>query len=294
MSYTINPHLPRLRMEAVNLVRSGWSVRKVSRYFGFSHGAILNWIKKAPRDGRRTIPTESSRPNKSPRAISQGMVARIIETRKQSKRCSEVVYETLKAEGVSVSLSTVKRILSRYGCLNKRSLWKKKRTYPPRPNAQRQGELVEFDTIHFMNKEGIKSYVYTALDVYSRYGYAMLSQKANCHRSVRFLKKVQQYFPFEIKCVQTDNGPEFGLYFTDALSRTRISHRHIHPRSPNENGHLERFNRTLQEEIPKHNLYIHAQEDLSQYLVHYNTKRMHMGIKFKTPQQKLEEVVRSY
>jgi hypothetical protein len=26
-------------------------------------------------------------------------------------------------------------------------------------------------------------------------------------------------------------------------------------------------------------------------LEHYNTKRLHMGIKFKTPQQKIQEVV---
>jgi len=281
-------------MKAVLLVRKGWSIRKVARYFGFSHGAILNWIKKAPRDGRKTIPTENCRPQISPRAIPDNLVARIIDARQKSKRCSEVVYETLKSEGVIVSLSTVKRTLSRYGCLARRSPWKKKRRYPARPEAQRQGDLVQLDTIHFVNKDGERSYVYTALDVYSRYGYAMISNKSNCHRSIRFLKMARLYFPFAIKCVQTDNGPEFGLHFTDFAARNGIAHRHIHPRSPNENGHLERFNRTLQEEIPKHNLYIHAQEDLSQYLIHYNTRRMHMGIKFKTPQQKLEEVVTSY
>ena len=294
MAYTTNPKLPEVRMKAVLLVRRGWSVRKVARYVGFSHGAILNWQKKAPRDGRSIIPTLSPRPRKSPRAISQELVGLIIATRQKSKRCSEVVYEILKVEGVSVSLSTVKRVLARYGCLRKRSPWKKRRVYPIRPDIKTQGDLVQFDTIHFVDKGGKRSYVYTALDVYSRYGFAMISKKSNCHMSVQFLKKAQKYFPFQMRCIQTDNGPEFGLHFTDAVKRRGVLHRHIHPRSPNENGHLERFNRTIQEEMPTNNLCIFLPKDISIFLTHYNTKRMHMGIKFKTPQEKIHEVVRSY
>ena len=294
MAYTTNPKLPEVRMKAVLLARKGWSVRKVARYFGFSHASVLNWIKKAPRDGRKTIPTESSRPKKSPRSVSQDLVARIIATREKNKRCSEVVYETLKLEGVQVSLSTVKRTLSRYGCLKKRSPWKKKRTYPHRPNVNAQGDLVEFDTIHFVDKDGKRTYVYTAIDVYSRYGYAMSSAKSNCHASIRFLKKTLGYFPFVCRCIQTDNGPEFGLHFSDAVRRGGMMHRHNHPRSPNENGHLERFNRTIQEEIPKQNMCIFIPKDISRFLEYYNKERMHMGIQYKTPQEKLQEVVRSY
>ena len=278
-------------MKAVLMVKKGVSVRKTARYFGFSHGAVLSWIKKASRDGRETIQTRSSRPKNSPKAISKETVARIIATRIKIKRCSEVVHEKLKSEGVSVSLSTVKRVLSRYGCLKKRSLWKKQRRYPIRPDIQKQGDLVEFDTIHFVDRSGKREYVYTALDVYSRYGFAMKSSKANCYQSIRFLRKSVRYFPFKISCVQTDNGPEFGKFFSDCVSRNRVQHRHIHPRSPNENGHLERFNRTIQEEMPRNNLCIFIENDIEKYLTHYNTERMHMGINYKTPIQKIQEVV---
>jgi len=94
--------------------------------------------------------------------------------------------------------------------------------------------------------------------------------------------------------IQTDNGPEFGLHFADAVTRGGMTHRHIHPRSPNENGHLERFNRTIQEEIGRHGWCIFMPQDISKYLHHYNEERMHMGINYKTPQQKIQEVVRSY
>jgi transposase InsO family protein len=208
----------------------------------------------------------------------------IIGVRNETKRCAEVVYETLKERNIPVCLSTVKRVLSRYGCLKKRSLWKKRRMYPIRPDVFKQGDLVEFDTIHFVDKDGVRTYIYTAIDVFSRYGYAHWYRRANTHSSLLFLKNVQRYFSFKVSCIQTDNGPEFGKWFTDHCA---TKHRHNHPRSPNENGHLERFNRTLQEEPQKHGLSIFNVKDVKTYLEHYNNKRMHMGIKFKTPQEML-------
>ncbi len=147
--------------------------------------------------------------------------------------------------------------------------------------------LVEMDTIHFVNKYQKRSYVYTALDVYSRYGFAIPVKKIGCAPSVKFLKHVQMYFPFPIQTIQTDNGPEFGKYFTDTVARGGMSHRHNHPRSPNENGHLERFNRTIQEEIGRHGLCIFIKKDVELYVQHYNQERLHMGIDFKTPAQLL-------
>ena len=37
MPYTNNPNLPRVRMEAVELVQQGKSVRETARHFGFAH-----------------------------------------------------------------------------------------------------------------------------------------------------------------------------------------------------------------------------------------------------------------
>jgi len=288
MPYTTNEKVGRVRVLAIRLLREGKSTREVARHLGYAQGTIVKWWKRRDETWhQQTLPTRSSRPHSSPRATSKELVARIIATRKQTKRCAEVVHAQLQRDGVTVSLSTVKRTLSRYGLLKKRSPWKKKRRYPIRPDVATEGDLVELDTIHFVDKHGKRSYVYTALDVYSRYGFAMRSSKANALASIRFLKEVRRYFPFAIRCVQTDNGPEFGRFFTDWVNLQQIAHRHNHPRSPNENGHLERFNRTLQEEPPRHGWSIFVDRHLSEYLEHYNKERLHMGIAFKTPRQML-------
>lgn len=284
MAYTTNEKVGKVRILAIRMVLSGKSTRETARYFGYNQSTIVRWYKRRNEawHKKEELPTRSSRPHTSPRRTPREIEAKIIAIRKETKRCAEVVYEHLKLEKVDVSLSTVKRVLKRYGCLKERSRWKKRRIYPIRPDIAKEGDLVELDTIHFVDRENKRSYLYTALDVYSRYGFAMLSKKANTHASLRFMRKVKEYFDFEINCFQTDNGPEFGKFFTD---NCHTKHRHNHPRSPNENGHLERFNRTLQEEPQKHGFSIFIAKDVKKYLEHYNTKRMHMGIKFKTPKE---------
>ena len=93
---------------------------------------------------------------------------------------------------------------------------------------------------------------------------------------------------FIIKTIQTDNGSEFSQFFTDYANRIHIHHRHNHPRSPNENGHLERFNRTVQDEPWKFGFTYWKQESLDQYMEYYNTKRHHLGINLKTTREMLE------
>lgn len=292
MAYTTNEKIPRLRALAVRMVRQGKSTREVARYFGYNQSSIARWCQRAPRGFVGRIETRSSAPKTSPRSLPKETVGRIIHARIKSKRCAEVVYEMLKAEGIEVSLSSVKRKLSRYGLLNKRSPWKKQKVYPPRPEAKSPGMLVQMDTIHFVDKYGKRIYVYTALDVYSRYGFALLSPKASCGKSIAFLTRAIRYFPFRIQNIQTDNGSEWSIHFTDFVKRQKMAHRHIHPRSPNENGHLERFNRTIQEEcidrIPKKVASLNRA--LSRYLGYYNSERLHMGISLRTPMQLLNPV----
>ncbi|MBC7330207.1 transposase family protein, partial [bacterium] len=50
-----------------------------------------------------------------------------------------------------------------------------------------------------------------------------------------------------MKCVQTDNGSEFVGEFEDFLRNKGIIHFYTHPKRPQENGYVERFQRTIQE-----------------------------------------------
>lgn len=281
MPYTTNENITAVRQEAKRLLSLGWSTRKVSRHLGYAQGTIVKW------NHRRNLATQSARPKKSPNALSEEMVARVIAKRLEVRRCAEVIHHLLAKDGVSVSLSSVKRICAKYCApLKRKSPWKRTRKYAPRPDATHPGALVEVDTIHFFER-GVKRYVYTALDVYSRVGFAWASPRIGANLTCTFFDKAKKYFTFELECIQTDNGSEFAVWFTDHVKRNGASHRHNHPRSPNENGHLERFNRTIQEEMPKEGLCFAEDEDIPVFIEWYNTKRPHLALSCKTPLEML-------
>jgi len=282
-------------MEAVRLVRSGWSMVKVGRHLGYTQGAVSKWMKRAPSDLRaRVVPTQSSRPYHHPHELSVELVRTIIAYREKYRRGAEVLRELLRRDGITASLSSVKRTLVRNE-LTRFSKWKKWHTYPPRPLSNVPGMLVELDTVHD-GPSGGQLYLYTLLDVCSRWAYAIPSLRINTHRSVRFVDGARETAPFAFHTLQSDHGSEFAKRFTERITARGMAHRHSRVRTPNDNAHLERFNRTIQEEciarMPRK--IIVWRKEIPEYLRWYNEGRPHLGLDMKTPLQKVAETIPSY
>lgn len=284
MAYSNNPQLPRVRMEAVKLVRSGWSIRKAARHFGFSHGALINWLKIAPPDGRSVIPTLSSAPKSHPNALPNEKVDAIVSQRKKRNRCAKIVHRELLNQGIVVSLSSVDRTLKRKGLVKRRNPEKRWHAHEPRPEAVLPGDLVQMDTITFQIGKK-KFYVYTLIDLASRWAYAKVSMRINTHCSLRFLKEAMVVAPFRFKMIQSDHGQEFSTWFTEHIQLLGLAHRHSRVRKKNDNAHIERFNRTLEDECLYKTCYNPKayQKAIDAYLPYYNNERLHLGINYLTP-----------
>jgi transposase InsO family protein len=279
--------MPQVRMDAVKMVRKGHSMRSVARHFGYNVSTISKWVQRAPDDARRTIPTVSSRPHTQPNALPQQIINLIIELRLKRRRCSEVIHYELQQMGVQVSLSSVKRVLKRAGLLKEKSKWKKYHIPVPRPVAAYPGALVQLDTIHIQPLlQQKRFYIYTLLDVYSRWAYAWVSQKLSAGKTVLFLQQAVTHASFEFQMLQSDHGPEFSPWFT---KHAGVQHRHSRVRKPNDNAHLERFNRTIQEECLYGIEQVPAvyQEAIDHWLPYYNNERPHLGLNFLSPSQVL-------
>src|ERR1035437_6981799 len=191
MTNTIIKYIPRVRRDAADLVRRGWSTRKVARHFGFSQSVIVKWVAKAKQYGHVAIPTQSSRPKHHPKQLSDNLVWKIFHQRIKSKRCAEVVHQELLNQGIVVSLSSVKRTLDRTGLLRKRSPYKRYHPHQDRPLALQPGDLVQIDTIHLMISEKKRIYIFVLIDVYSRWVYAKSYEKMNGATSLKFVKEAQ-------------------------------------------------------------------------------------------------------
>ena len=285
MAYSNNPNLPQVRGKAVELVLKGWSIRKVARHLGFTHSAVVKWMARAKIRGYGAIPTRSSKPKASPRALSVAVVSAIIKERVGRRRCAEHVYHALKKQGIEVSLSSVKRTLDRCHLRKSRSPWKRPHDFTERPLAAYCGALLELDTIHIIAPDGSRIYVYTIIDLFSRWAYAEIVEKIGVEQSARFVRRAQKVAPFRFEMVQTDHGSEFSIRFTHRLQKQGMRHRHSRVRQKDDQAHIERFNRTVQEECldrVEHSVSSFKQA-LKAYMPWYNGERSHMGINYQTP-----------
>jgi putative transposase len=277
--------MPAIRREAAQLlVRKRWSTRKVARHFGFNQSTIVRWFNKSKIYGYHDIPTKSSRPHHHPRQLGEEVVNRIVALRIQTRRTSEVVHQHLLNEGIRVSLNSVRRTIDRHGLMKKRSKWK--RYHPPvdRPYPLKSGDLVQIDTIHRMISEKKRLYVFVLIDVYSRWVYAKAYERMSGKHTIRFVNEAQRKASFHFQMLQSDHGSEFSQWFT---SRIQKDHRYTRIGKPNDNAHIERVNRTIQEEcldrIPNNVLKINC--ELKRYLQYYNYERLHLSLNLKTPSQ---------
>jgi len=178
--------------------------------------------------------------------------------------------------------------------LKKRSSWKRPHDYTERPIPSFAGALLEADTVHIVLPDGSKIYIYTLIDLYSRWAYAEVVKKINGRASANFITRAKALVPFKMEMIQTDNGSEFQKMFRFQIYKLGLTHRYSRVRQSNDQAHIERFNRTIQEECfdrTTQNIY-YFRRALKEWLPYYNKERMHMGINYKTPVEMLEAVPR--
>lgn len=319
MAYSTNPNLPRARAFALKLlIAEKRPLAVVAARCGVHRSTIWRWKQKWQvlnehvqltndnRPGRTAqaqapsafrlaactwlVPTLVSRPQHSPQAIAAAVVARVLELRALLKRCAEVIWHhAVHDEGIRISLSSVRRILKRHYCFLGARKKRVRPDNPRRPQVTEPGELVETDTIHYV-RLGTKHrvYVYTVIDVCTRMAYAEVHPKILPGIAAQVVLHARNEFGFAFQLVQADNGPEFSRYFEQVTRGNGMPLRHTRLGRPNDNAHIERFNRTIQEEclgstITASTSIAHMQGKLTNYLEHYNYKRVHLGLQLRTP-----------
>lgn len=315
MAYSNNPNLPKARATAMRLlIADGLPSQTVANRCGVHRSTIWRWKQKwlqlnehvqltnASRTSRTPgekfrqaalkwrIATVASRPRSSPHAISLTVVRRIMELRHILKRCAEVIWHHLNfVEEIKVSLSSVHRILRRHHAYDGSRKNRVRSDNPERPLPAMPGELVQMDTIHYICPLTYRRrYVYTIIDLYTRMAHTEVHSQVRPSIAARVVERAQEAVGFRFSLVQTDNGSEFSRSFEQRMSQQNIAVRHTRLGRPNDNAHIERFNRTIQEEclgsrINSRVANATLQTKLDQYIEYYNLQRIHLGLGLQTP-----------
>jgi transposase InsO family protein len=115
--------------------------------------------------------------------------------------------------------------------------------------------------------------------------------------SLRCLNQISSRYDIRFAEILTDNGPEFGPKesakkdqhpFERLCIEMGIKHRHTRPYRPQTNGKVERFWRTLNEDLIEGTYFEsieHFKQELLDYMIYYNQMRPHQALNGKFPKQ---------
>jgi putative transposase len=174
--------------------------------------------------------------------------------------------------------------LSLYRPVRKRRVSKK-----PEPLAVPMAKNEEW-AMDFMSDRMVDGRPFRTLnliDEYDRYCLNItVDTSINARRVTRELERVieSQGKPMAIR---TDNGPEFtSKWFQCWLKSAGIKWSAIEKGEPSQNAFIERFNRTLREDVLDANLFFNlsnARRNTESFQREYNTRRPHEALNYMTP-----------
>ena len=144
--------------------------------------------------------------------------------------------------------------------------------------------------------ENRPEFEYAAIDDFSREGLATIARERSTVAATRFLDHVLTQLPYRVETVMTDNDMMFTMRyafhsdrltrFEQALKSAGIEHRLIRPRSPESNGKVERFIKTIDDEcfriVQPHSSRARLGA-LKLFLDYYNHARPHQSLGGASP-----------
>ena len=271
----------------------------------YGQRTLERWLSDYRKYGEQGLEPRSTRPKTNPRETPIRTKERVIEMRREKRKCALKLQWDLEEEGVNIHFQTIQKIIKKEGLTRKYRTRKIKYLYV-RALLQ-PGEIVELDIKYVPDRiKGRRYYQYTAIDSASRWRHLKVFDDCSSYSAMVFLKELVQLSPFQIKAVKTDNDSCFTNRYTgylrssdplnprlhafDLLCRELdIEHYLIDPGKPQQNAFVERSHREDQEKFYEQTQFKSFQElryKLRLWNMEYNDTK-HCSLSGKTPNQML-------
>ena len=312
MSHANAPLTPTGRLRLARcVVEDGWPLRRAAERFGVSVTCAQRWAKRYRQLGEAGMIDRPSRPRSCPHRTPRRTERRVVGLR-VSRRWgpARIAYR------LGLNVSTVHRILGRYGCPPLR--WTDPATGAP-IRAQRRkvaryeraqpGELVHVDIkklgripdggghkVHGRaqgsrnnsahrgpdGKKGLGyAYLHHAQDDHTRLVYSEILTDETKETAAAFMGRAIEHFAargIRVERVLTDNGSCYrSKVFNAVLAAADIKHKYTRPYRPQTNGKVERFNRILLEEWAYARPYTSEAERVAAYPAFLHHYNHHRG-----------------
>lgn len=294
----------RLRLEWMIFYGSvgNQNASQTAKHFGISRKTFHKWLKRFNDKNLKSLEDQSRAPQrKRSWEVTYEQEERIIDLRqkhlKYGKSKLKVIYQ--REYGKEISTWKIGRVIKKHQLFPDKIEYARrlKRKARGRTNPKKRIQEVERPSTfgHLWHIDciilwwyGVRRVIFTAIEDLTRLGYARTYTTSSSGFARDFLKRLMYLVEGKVELMHSDNGSEFAGEFEKACLELGIEQVFSRPRTPKDNPCLERFNWTLQDEwlsLSKVGLdeIIAANQDLSSWLVEYNSYRPHEALDYQTP-----------
>lgn len=254
------------------------------------------------KDISSLIPHKTGRKFKEELSYSQEIIDKIKEIRAKGFNRFDLQVK-LKAEGIYISPSTIYRLLKKLK-LNRLNL--KIKEEKRKIVKMFAGEMGHVD-IHYVAKGTVKEvgpkklYILGVIDDYSRICWLEVIDSIKSidvmFATMDIFMRLKERYNIQFKSLMSDNGPEFRSVnvnehpFERMLKFYDMKHVYTKPYKPQTNGKIERFWKTLEDELldgEEFDTLEEFKEHILGYTIYYNEHRLHQGINNAVPSTMLD------
>jgi transposase InsO family protein len=270
--------------------RSGMAVRSSLKVLGIPVTTYYRWQRDAA--WQRESPSPLKPVQVFEALLEEKSAVKSYALAHPEIRHRELAWRMIDEDVAYLSSSTVYRILREEELIFRRP-GRKKRYREELEKASRPDEIWGTDFM-YVKIGGHQYFLIAFIDEYSRYlvHWELLSHmdgRALGTAAQAALETLPRDEEGKVKVqpiIRSDNGSGYiSREFGGVLEFHGLTHSRIRPHCPEENGVMERANRTLREsleEVEVNNRY-EAESALKQIVDHYNHKRLHSALGFKAP-----------
>jgi len=201
-----------------------------------------------------------------------------------------LTFMMLDDDVVAVSPSSTYRVLKQAGVMARHNVSpSKKGTGFVQPLAPHEHWHVD---ISYLNICGTFYYLCSLLDGCSRYLVHWEIRESMTEQEVEtIMQRAREKFPGAKPRIISDNGPQFiAKDFKEFIRIAGMTHVRTSPYYPQSNGKLERYHRTIKHDCIRQKTPLsldEARRVVTEFVLHYNTVRLHSAIGYVTPQDQL-------
>lgn len=276
--------IAHFRLRVVKDAMKSGNICETARLHRVHRQSIYRWLSRY--DGTlESLMDRSKRPHSHPSQHTEKERRMVLRVYHHNKRLGLVcLWVHLKQNhSYKRSIASLYRLLRREGAIPAPSKKRRRKSKPYEPILV-PGERFQIDVKHVPTlclTGGLakrKLYQYTAIDECTRWRYLAIYDEHSALNAAHFASELQKRFPFEIQCIQTDNGSEFTSRlqgstkpsaFESYLESEGIRHKRIAVATPRHNGKVERSHRSDQERFYNDNKFYslkYIREQLAKYL----------------------------